>query len=331
MDHLQPIIATVFVACLAGCADSTVTRDVEATRVAPLLELPGVSRVDFDVLGGVEKVNHGEDIGFWALTGNSTVLLIGPGGGVCTAQVINRFFLLTAAHCIADVTPSGNDFVRVMFTDTSENLFELATVAVSGAQIPGWSQGDNDIGLYFVFDGLDTCQDTLGDCRNTHVNRPLNALFQVYYPGFEYTASKYTFVGYGTTDNMTPDLRLRLGSARISSSFFTEDGFGHMISTDWGADDARPCEGDSGGPLLSFQFSRLLHTGVHSSNGNCTGESGSASYAGLSNDQAIWLLDTMASVDPAPDASFRCGASTTPMPGGSELLAFGCDNDGTIF
>ncbi|HET6338753.1 MAG TPA: trypsin-like serine protease [Polyangiales bacterium] len=328
-QRISALAVFTSVACMA-CANATDAAEDAPPRAALSLALPGASEVDFDVIAGTEKIRNGSTFGFWGLSGNSTVLLVGP-TDVCTAQVINKYFLLTAAHCIVDLTPTGADWLRVIFTDTSSNQFELATVAAFGAQIPDWRPGDNDIGLYYLVDGIDTCQDTLAACAQTAVNRPVNAAFQVYYPGLEYTASHYYFVGYGTEDNVTADLRLRIGNSAIDSSVFTADGTAHKIRTTWSGDDARTCKGDSGSPLINTQFARLVHTGVHSSNGDCTLESGNATYAGLSNDQAIWVLDTMASASPEPSDPYHCGASTTEMPSGTAMGVFGCDNNGSVY
>jgi len=70
-------------------------------------------------------------------------------GPTCTAQVINKLFLLTAAHCVADLFPSGPDQTQVTFTDGAGAPFVVANVPAQAVAIPNARQGDNDDGRIF--------------------------------------------------------------------------------------------------------------------------------------------------------------------------------------
>lgn len=332
----QLLVTATALSIVLSCAHCAYEGEPAATdqnQAAPIALPKNTTWADFDALAGTEKIRNGTWIGFDTGWGNSSVMILTQhGNSTCTAQVINKYFLLTAAHCIADLYPGGSDWTLITFTDTNNNSLQLPVVAAGGVQIDNWRPGDNDIGLVFIPSGFDTCQSSFNDCYDNRKNVPANAIFQVYFPGFEATASNYVIVGYGTPDDSTAELHQKLGATSVVLSQFTDDQhIGHKIITEWTDDSqTRTCQGDSGSALVTGDFAKLLHTGVLSRGGPCVNSDGTSAYSGLSNEQAQWLLNTMAELLPDANPAYHCTMATATVSNGN-LLAFGCDNDGTFY
>lgn len=304
-------------------------------------QLPdGLAQVDIEDMLGTEKVRRGTVIDYDHIVGNSTVMVSRWSGfpstiqAFCTAQVLNRYFLLTAAHCIPLLFPSGSGTLQVHFTKRDGTKTRIYNSTATGLSEPGFIRGGKDTGLIYLRNRITSCHGTLAQCAN-QPDVPVNAVFQWVSPGSNiFTRTSYAIVGYGNaTDPPATDFgTLRLGTMTrdAASSGFTDSNTGYATVLSWTADtQARPCAGDSGSALVVTGFARLLHLGAASlmtNSGSCNTMTGSVAYAGMTTTELNWVNGEL-NARKSSSVVFDCSASADLVTG---LFTFHCDNDGTI-
>ena len=319
-DRLQPY------------SDEAPTTSSPAVADQPGL-LAGWPRVDIDQMVSMEKIRRGTVINASHIIGNATVAITaldsaGHSSGTCTAQVINRFFLLTAAHCLV-MWPSGSGLIGVVFRDgTGASVVPYAGPVAVAAE-PNPQLRSKDTGILFLANGMNTCQGTIAQCTTS---TPWNAVFQFFAPGSaKFLRSAYSIVGYGEDADGAgnPNALLRSGGMSLLSADFANNNEGFTTKVRYTADNqARPCHGDSGGPLIIAGGSRLIHNGIASDADpiTCNSTSGVDFYSGLSVTQAGFVFNTVTNV--GKSLGFGCGTSADVASG---LFVFHCANDGSLY
>ncbi|MEC8423312.1 MAG: trypsin-like serine protease, partial [Myxococcota bacterium] len=161
--------------------------------------------------------------------GNEEVVLLYLGGGSCTGTVIDREWILTAAHCLDYASASnsdiyvGNDVVGQGYTQTSG--------AARLIQHPDWNgriDNGNDIALIELDDALS------GITPAVLYDGPVNSSFE---------RGDITYIGFGVTG----DNRQDSGTKRIVSVPIYDTDSYYIYTYDSGTN---VCSGDSGGPAF---------------------------------------------------------------------------------
>jgi hypothetical protein len=296
--------------------------------------LGGGPRVDIAQMIGREKIRAGVPTDASQGLANAVVAITAidtngnATGGGCTAQVINRSWLLTASHCLGG-WPSGQGLGAVSVRNNA-NVFVnkyMGAVQVFAESNP--QLRSKDTGLIFLVNGMDTCHGTTDQCPTS---RPWNAVFQFFVPGSPmFLQSKYAIAGYGEAEDGGGNVSgiLRMGSMLFSSAAFNNNNEGFTTQVSYFlSSQARGCHGDSGGPLIIPGGARLLHNGIASDANptTCNSNSGTDFYSGLSLAQAAFVFNKVLSV--AKMAHFGCGSGGDPASG---LFVFHCDNDGSLY
>jgi len=312
--------------------------DETPTTLEPTVQAPGfvdpaelitsMPWIDPDELLGTEKIRKGTVANATHKTANS-VVGITPLNGTCTAQVINRFFLLTAAHCAAAMWPSGSGQIGVAYTNQQGTMVPAYVGPVQTFVEPSPGVG-RDTAVAFLVNGMPTCDSDILRCS---IDIPNNAMFQFFVPGTPLAhVSNYRIAGYGESDDDLADNVLRTGTETfLSNGFLDNSNTAFATTLQYTADSqARPCHGDSGGPMMILGFSRYLHSGILQgavgADVGCHPSSGTNVYAGLSVNQAAFVLNTLAAK--AKALGFNCAASGN---GTSGLYVFHCANDNTLY
>jgi hypothetical protein len=290
--------------------------------------------MDVEALFSTEKIRRGQLIDYDEVVGNGVVFIANE-SGTCSAQVINRWFLLTAAHCVEGMlTPvsggalAGN--VEVSFTDRARQRILKYSGSVLGYTQPGWRLKDKDTGLLYLPGGINTCHGTRTQCPTSQPDAPENAAFQFFMPGFPLpTLPLYPIVGYGGTTFSGADAgTLRVGVMQKQSASFTDNNQGFQFVLPWQSDTAaRICPGDSGSPLVFTTQGHIGHTSIASFGTSCNTTSGTADYSGLSQAQFNWVASQMSSVGGEFQLAFDCSVGANASSG---LAVFHCDNDGSL-
>ena len=298
--------------------------------------LEGLPQIDAAELLGSEKIRNGIPITFDNIVGNGVVFIgasVAAGDVMCSAQVINKWFLLTAAHCIQLVLPSGTGDLVVAFTNRAGARVSVYSKTAYGFTQPDWRLIDRDTGLIFLPFGLTTCQGTVSECASSSPNVPANATFQYFNPSITLaTVGNYAIAGYGATDDMATGVGfLRVGGMAVQARGFTTDTQSFRFLMNWTQEaQTRSCKGDSGSPLVSSVSGRLIYTGIASSlvpaDSGCTATSGSVAYSGLSQYQASWVLSGILQFRDALRLPFDCAAASA-----LNLTVWACDNDGKLY
>jgi hypothetical protein len=182
----------VALACVLGLMGTSCSADSDGSSAWPPQDSPGtldqtaaraawqaaIAEPEPDLLANlpqgelepapeVEKIRKGSAINGSHILGNAVVLIFNEALQSCTAQVINRWFLLTAAHCTADMFPSDSGTVFVAYTNSQGGLDGIHAGEAAVVAAPNWSPGnrDKDLALIFLFDGpMQTCHGTLSQC-----------------------------------------------------------------------------------------------------------------------------------------------------------------------
>jgi len=332
--QMGSVVALVATLGTAACTvDGSAHDSVDETMLHELAASPPalVSRaeldaaftsVDNDEVLGVDKIRNGADIDFDDGFGRGVVLL--PNG--CTAQVINRWFLLTAGHCMAGILPFGVGDLVVQFTQSSGPAVTVYAGTALGWAQEGWELNFKDAAMILLVDGMDTCDGDLIDCEGTQL--PNNAVFQWFRAGGpQFLFPQYTIAGYGTTDDANGFGTLRMATMSRADSLFNGDntGLAHVLT--WSDPlQPRPCKGDSGGPLVTPML-RLLHTGIASGEDSCLPDAGLVTYSGLTEAQLIFVATFLIDMRSNFGLPFDCGLGFDDANG---LGVLHCDNDGTL-
>lgn len=334
MNGIRTRIGVALVATLAcaacGISDDGSNRTVDETMARELAAAPPLTRaeleaefasIDSDELLGEPKIRHGIDIDWDDGLGRTVVEL--PG---CTGQVINRWLILTAAHCMSGILPIGVGDITVRFTPQNAPAIDVYSGTALGWSQENWEFHYKDAAMIFLVDGMDTCHGDLGECSGSAI--PNNAVFQWFDTESPlFLASQYFIVGYGTTDDANGFGALRLGAMNRTTTLFNGDNTGLTHLLHWShPDDFRPCNGDSGGPLVT-PFSRLLHTGIASGGDDCTAAAGPVTYSGLTEAQLLFVASFANDMRNEFGLPFHCGLGLDAPSG---LGLFHCDNDGTL-
>lgn len=274
----------------------------------------------------VDKIRNGPAIDYDDQVGNGVVWIYDLIGH-CSAQVINKWFLLTAAHC---VQPEWMFYI-VRFTNSAGDAVSVYEGPAYAFLQPAWQLGDMDTALLYLPGGMPTCHHSLSQCAASQPGIPQNAMIQYHRAGYPVAARPaYTMAGYGGIDDGGSGSGvLRKGQAQLAWADFTRQNIGFMLQVNWLDNmQPRPCVGDSGSPLVNTLADRLMHTGIASVlwNESCLPSQGAAFYSGLSQWQAEWTWILMGAVRGQFQLPFYCAAFGTES---GEALFF-CDNDGTV-
>jgi hypothetical protein len=304
----------------SGAGDEGSSETQGAESLAKNVELEKIISVD-KIRAGVE-IDYDDGLNGVVFIRNGT----GPNAAACTAQVINRWFLLTSANCVLTFQQQFTTTAEVRFTtDTS------ATVTKYNGPV-SFSRAPALLGLVFLQQGMTTCHGQRSFCSTNQRNTPENAVYQFFGQNSPVQPlwPEYAIAGYGATTHLGTNYdNFRYGLMRFHSSGWSGSGNGraYTVRVSWTNSTARPCVHDQGGPLIPTVQNRALHTGVHIASGpNCDASSGNTPYHALSDVLVQnWLFPTMLSFigNPAP---FRCGVGIS---GG--LGALHCDNDGSLY
>lgn len=262
------------------------------------------------------------------LPGSGVVLIWFP-NMLCTGQVINERFLLTAHHCVRDgYGPEGEGWIEVSFTDTAGNA-RTANSTHSAALFPdGRRSGDKDVALVWMQNAMATCQGPQAGCATWNV--PVNSMFQ-YFPGSQpvNTASSYEFVGYGGfADSGAGFGVLNTGTIQRFSAGFTEgtSAFGFVMT--WQSDGPRPCVIDSGSPLYvsAAGMPRPVYTGFLSRGSSCETASGNVSYTGLTESDLGSFHGSIMFMKSIMGYWYDCAVRVS-----NGVYMYACDNDGSVW
>jgi hypothetical protein len=330
------LIMSLVTACSAGGSDGANGGPAEGAIDNPdMSSLDGLSNVGLEEMLGEEKIRRGSVIDYDQQVGNGTVAIAAPvpqGIELCTAQVVNKWILLTAAHCVSAMFPNGTGDISVGFSERSGFVRAIYNGPVEAFTLPNWRRVDRDVAIIFLSNGLNTCQQSLSDCAASQPDIPVNSATQYFRPDLTpFTSTSYTVLGYGATDNGSTGAGvLRRGTMTTAASGFTDSNNGFSFAFQWSSILAqRSCPGDSGGPLVVPTSSiRPFHTGFGSqiTNAGCTASSGTIFYSGLPENQAIWVVGSILTLRNSHSLVFDCSAPTL-----GNLSVFGCDNDGSVF
>lgn len=291
---------------------------------------------DVNDLIGSEKIRNGATFNYNDRYANGVVLifLVLPDMihvRSCTAQIVNKYFLLTAGHCLDGGAISnfqGSGGIEFVLRDGSTAI--IYSGPVRGAKPADWRVDDLDVGLVYVPGGIPTCQGTLDECATNQPDVPVNPVFQYFRPGLGLaTQSSYAMAGYGTTDGTSGAGVLRGGFLSTRGAGFTT-GRGFEFFMEWTDDSqARPCPVDSGSPFIPLLGTRALQTGIASqifADGGCVASAGTVSYTGITEDFTGWLFWNILGVEAQENLGFHCTSATS-----GNLSMFACDNDGSVF
>jgi hypothetical protein len=329
--------SVLVVACAPSASDSgsAGTNDLgaESEPASSLDGLPDLSAVEIkpvdpaslprsELLADLvshDKVKNGLDSGFNDLLGNTSVHINVWGQGGCTAQVVNERVLLTAAHC---VTPDWS-IVDVIFTKRDKTRINLYSGAAFGSVLPNWRAGDKDAGVLVLPASIPLCQSSVDSCLTSQPDVPARGIFQYFDPANPVvTFPSYNIIGYGTKDGASEGGVLRRGTTSLAQTLFTEQNIGLELDFVWTSEaQTRPCQGDSGGALITTLGPWLVHTGIHSGATPCAWEQGFGAYSGLSSAQAGWVLGTIFAVGGQLGIPFVCSAGSVPTNG---MTFFAC-------
>jgi hypothetical protein len=286
-----------------------------------------VKSVELESLISTEKIRSGFQIDYDDHVNGVVFVRNGTGSNAtaCTAQVINRWFLLTSINCVLAFQLQTTTQAEVRFT-----LNTGATVTKYNGPV-NFSRAPAVLGLIFLQNGMDTCHGTLSSCTANQYNTPENAVHQFFVQSHPTPAiwPEYGIAGYGpTTSTGTNYDDFRYGRMPYFSSAWSGSGNSRIftIRVSWTNSTARPCTHDTGGPLIPTAQNRVLHTGVHIPSANCDLGSGNTPYHALSDVLVQnWLFPTMLNFM-GTSIYFRCGVAIS---GG--LAAIHCDNDGSLY
>lgn len=195
-------------------------------------------------------------------------------GFACTGTLVERRFIVTAAHCLVEEDRTAFQNIRVVFpySRINNNPIQVMTFLTH----PLYHQTESysfDIGLALL------AQDAPADSVNADIADSL--------PNLEKT--EFFSAGYGRTEKGAADGKLRWTRVKVSSESeareYQSQGFINeakilnskealRIVIDQSAPKSGAiCHGDSGGPMFFIRNSRLVLTAVHStvSSSECRG------------------------------------------------------------
>lgn len=221
------LLLTVWLAGLPGCE-----------AVEPVEEQDVASQQQAIVNGTVDSTHSGVGV------------LHSGGSNACTATVVGRFTLLTAAHCVASQTPPHQVFSPVNFYP--EGFGGRKITAVSVTIHPSYAGGSTaDIAVVRLPEALEVTPARLAAVAPT-AGEPVE------------------LVGYGKSGEEAGDFgtrrlaRNRIGEVEAETVHF----FGTSSTT------GNLCNGDSGGPTFATRGGEQFLIGVHSSKGGLCGQEG---------------------------------------------------------
>jgi len=240
-----------------------------------------------------------------------------PSNWFCTGTLIDKDWVLTAAHCVAGETAAG---VNIRFDDANINDTTGGKV-VAVAEIhanPGYNDvdWDNDIALIKL-------ATSVTDREPTPVHRPTIP-----------AATMVTEVGYGDADNNGGGAGVlrKLVTPTVDCAMAADPGITNANLLCFDASDGNAsCYGDSGGPAFVPVNGKLEVAGITSGGtaNSCT--QGWDLYTSVAGEIAYvdMILGTGPGPDPDPDPNPNPDPTPDPTdPGGGKVGSSSCNTSG---
>jgi hypothetical protein len=320
------ILASLGVTACSGAGDdgSTDTQGGESV----------FKKVELEALLSTEKIRQGVALNYSNGWPNGTVWVRNAGStnNGCTAQVMNRWFLLTSGSCVLQHRISGTTNVHVRFTQNPTSTTNPNTTTKYNG--PAEFNASGGLGLIFLRNGMTTCQGTRSVCSSTQVNTPENAVIQFFIESFpKPTNPFYAVAGYGPSSQSGTDFGHARGGPMplVSSRWSNGTPFPVFeIILGWANDSTRPCPRDDGGPAIPFVQDRVLHAATAmQASGSCEQTSGTSRYLALTEAAVLtWVNNTIGGLRQTHSLPFGCASGIDQTTG---LAAIHCDNDGRLY
>jgi hypothetical protein len=188
-----------------------------------------------------------------------SVVALEVGGGLCTGTLIDKEWVLTAAHCVLGITPST---IRVHFNtvnlNQSQGKVAMASMAIAKPGFSEQSLGSNDIGLIKL-------SAPVTDVTPVPVNL---------YPDKAPVGIAVTMVGFGATgQGATGSIGVEyvVQQASVTCASFSGGSLKdvNLLCYNQGSGTGK-CNGDSGGPSFAMIDGRMTQVGITSfGDSNC--------------------------------------------------------------